>query len=378
MLAEIRRCFGYPDRMAYQFIHLDSYARTGSEQTRTNAATGRKSTTRKWSASDIAAEAERRPGACPHVENPQKPTVLYGVSVSDAVAAAHEWAETATDAKGRKLRKDGHVLLAGVVSLPAERAADWPQFRADTLDWLREKYGDRLRSVIEHTDEAHPHLHFYAVPRPGERFETLHDGHKAAAEAKAAGKLKGGQNAAYNAAMRALQDDFGAQVGQPHGLTRLGPARRRLTRAEWRAEQAAAEALAFALPDKLPQASIASYRMPAGRKLPLVGEVYDAAAVKAAYNAGVGAGWGACKGVYEPIRRAITAKEAVTAEREQRAAAPAPEPEAAPAPVLDASTAASAAAAFVGKITPASQPKPEAQPDKPKPAPIPQRRGPGM
>ena len=56
--------------------------------------------------------------------------------------------------------------------MPAEQAKDWPRFREATVAWLKQQYGERLRSVVEHTDEAHPHLHFYAVPLPGERFEV--------------------------------------------------------------------------------------------------------------------------------------------------------------------------------------------------------------
>jgi hypothetical protein len=52
---------------------------------------------------------------------------------------------------------------------------------------------------------------------------------------------------AYKSALRTMQDDFWKVVGLPSGLARLGPARRRLTRDEWRTEQAAAAATAEAL-----------------------------------------------------------------------------------------------------------------------------------
>ena len=91
---------------------------------------------------------------------------------AEAAKLAHDWADSSQDAKGRKLRADGLALAAGVVSLPAEQRQDWPRFREATVAWLRQQYGERLRSVVEHTDEAHPHLHFYAVPLPGERFSA--------------------------------------------------------------------------------------------------------------------------------------------------------------------------------------------------------------
>ena len=70
------------------------------------------------------------------------------------------------------------------------------------LNGLKTKYGDNLKSVVEHTDEAYPHLHFYVVPKLGDRFDSVHDGYRAANEAKAQGLKKGAQNGAYKSAMK--------------------------------------------------------------------------------------------------------------------------------------------------------------------------------
>jgi len=242
----------------YQFIHVEGYSRSGSNQTivrksklpkRGDLPTKPKSTTySKWSISQIADEALRVDGACDHVEKPHKPTVLHGVGVREAVADAETWAAEAKDSIGRALRKDGQCLLAGVVSLPSDRASEWDDFKTDCVEWLKSKYGERLRCVIEHTDETHPHLHFYAVPLPGERFEAIHAGKLAVAKLKAAGIVKkGDQNIAYKQAMRGFQDDFWGGVAVMHGLARKGPGKRRLGRAEWVEEQAAAKAKATIL-----------------------------------------------------------------------------------------------------------------------------------
>lgn len=228
--------------MGYQFIHLDSYARTGSKQA---------GKPRKWSAREIAAEAMRDPDACPHVEQPQPPQVLHGCTPAEAAKLAHDWADSSQDAKGRKLRRDGLALAAGVVTLPAEQRQDWPRFREATVAWLRQQYGERLRSVVEHTDEKHPHLHFYAVPLPGERFEVLHPGRQAAAEKAREGGKKGAQNAAYKQAMVGWQDDFQRAVAAHFALTRRGPGKRRLTRGAWKAEQEQARSLAYPVPQEL-------------------------------------------------------------------------------------------------------------------------------
>lgn len=225
--------------MGYQFLHIEGYARVGSQQSKNG-----KKTERKWSAQDIADEAERLPSACPHVVKSQPPKLLHGVMPSFAVKLAEQWAEGTKDGQGRKLRKDGLCLAAGVISMPNEYGEDWPRFREASLHWLKQQYGERLRSVVEHMDEAHPHLHFYAVPLTGERFETLHRGRQAASDAKARGQAKGEQNEAYKDAMRGWQDDFGNQVASNFGLARLGPAKRRLSRGAWQAEKKQAKSLA--------------------------------------------------------------------------------------------------------------------------------------
>ena len=229
--------------MAYQFIHIEGYARTGSRQVRKGKG-GRATEVRKWSAAEIAAEAEREPDSCPHVAQPMQPGRLHGCSPSEAVRRAEEWGAKAKDAQGRKLRSDGLCMLAGVVSLPGDQSKDWPRFREAVVHELRQQHGERLLSVVEHLDEEHPHLHFYAVPLDGERFEVLHPGRSAAAKKAQEGGKKGAQNGAYKSAMSKYQDDFSNAVAARFGLTRLGPGRRRLTRAQWQSEQAQARALA--------------------------------------------------------------------------------------------------------------------------------------
>lgn len=225
--------------MSYQFIHVEAYSRTAGA----GKAGGR-------NVGNVLAEADRKPGNCPHIA-PEKladpalaPARIYGLKLEKVEAEATKWAEQAKDAQGRALRKDGHCLLAGVVSLPNDTPpSDWQRFKADAVKWLKSEYGERLRSVIEHKDESHPHLHFYAVPEHGKGFASLHPGQQAARAAKAQGLKKGEQNEAYKNAMRDWQDKFSHDVGQKHGLTRIGPGQRRLTREEWKQEQKQAKSL---------------------------------------------------------------------------------------------------------------------------------------
>lgn len=224
----------------YQFAHVEGYSLAGSTQNKKTKGGGVE-VQKTRSLREIAEENMREAGACPHVENPETPTIIYGVSPLEVVPMAEDWASQTQDAKGRKLRKDANVCLAGVISLPREREEEGPEFFAHAVNYLKEKYDDRLKSVVFHEDEAHPHIHFFILPRVGEKFEDIHEGVKASNKAKAEGKAKGEQNQAYKAAMRGWQDEFSNKVAKNFGLTRLGPGRRRLSRKAWVAEQKQAE-----------------------------------------------------------------------------------------------------------------------------------------
>ena len=218
--------------MSYQFVHLDAYARVGSSATKGD---------RKRSANEIICEAERVPGFFEgHVENHLRPIILDGfVAPSVALAEAEYAAESTKDAKGRKLRKDAPIILAGVISCPPELEYRWKALRDDSVKFLKAHWGERLRSVVEHQDEEHSHIHYYVVPRANERALDLHPGFAAK---KAAGSRKDTrskiQNAAYREAMTNFQNEYQNSVGLWHGLSRLGPRLRRMTRSAWKAEKA--------------------------------------------------------------------------------------------------------------------------------------------
>lgn len=216
----------------YQFAHVNSYARKPKQ--------GKK-------AHEIAKEAERHPDHVRHLTErgiePQKPIQVFGCTPSEAVKEAETWGDQAQDAKGRKRRVDAPILLAGVISYP-RHGEEWPQFKAAAVEWLKREYGENLASIVEHQDESHPHMHFYAVPKPGQSFDSLHEGRAASAKAKREGQSKGEQRIAHNNAMRAWQDRFHEAVGRRFGLARLGPRRQRLTTPEWNSQQAAYQAIA--------------------------------------------------------------------------------------------------------------------------------------
>lgn len=204
-----------------QFVHISVYSLHPPKKTSRGA-------DRKWAVRDVIAEASREPQACLHVPRPRPPIRLHGPSLTELEAEIGAIHARSSDSAGRRLRKDASVLLAGVASYP-RGGIEYSYWKQNTLEWLRTEFGDRLRSVVEHTDEAHPHLHFYAVNPDGGNVKDLHPGFLAAKGAQSPKE----QRLAYNTAMRAFQDRFWEHVAGPSGLARLGPARQRMSRAQW-------------------------------------------------------------------------------------------------------------------------------------------------
>ena len=187
--------------------------------------------------SEVLGEVLRKEGFCNHIQEPEAPGVLYGdLNNIEADCKAYHQNHKNIDKNGKAkaLRSDANVLIAGVVSLEGikENYDDWNKYKTDVLEYLKEKYGENLAAVVEHTDEENPHLHFYLVPRSGQRLDELHDGKNAVLELKKKEPkaLKGKQNKAYIEAMRVFQDDFYEKVSKKYGLAKIGPARDRVSR----------------------------------------------------------------------------------------------------------------------------------------------------
>lgn len=237
--------------MAFQFIHMTAYSRKGDSKGR--------------STFFVFGEARRDPAASVHVSNPSSPVVVYGSTIDEVErlhdAAADAATTTPKGGKPRRIQKSQHTLMTVVASHPhtmedvrtdPEMQREAEEWEKRTVAWLRSEYGDKLVSVVRHEDESHYHLHAYVLPGDtAMRAAALHPGQTAKAAVMAAGPLDGEDvkalnrrgDQAYRAAMREWQNSYHETVGVPCGLTRLGPQRRRLTRAEWQAEQVQARAL---------------------------------------------------------------------------------------------------------------------------------------
>ena len=314
--------------MGYQFFHIETYARVAKSYEREitikkGSRAGQKEIkkTETRSLKDIMEEQARIDEASLHVDDPRRPGLLYGVPPMEVLAMADEWADQAKDSRGYKMKSDGSVAIVGVASLPREMEDDFPEFAENTLKWLKEKYGDRLKSVVVHDDEPHPHLHFTVIPRKGERLDDIHEGLKAKNEAKK-NKQKGkAQNLAYIGAMRELQDNFYEKVAMRSGLTRLGPARTRDTRQVWQAKQQNAEALAKKLKAIEDSKKVAASGYRAGLKkgvqeaqaqaIEIVAQAQKKAKGLGNWLAGLASGW------HEPSKKAKAEADKVKTEAQK-------------------------------------------------------------
>lgn len=230
----------------FQFIHLEAYSLQANQQGGKNAKFNKEVKAR--TVSEVLGEVLRKEGFCNHIQEPEAPGVLYGdLNNIEADCKAYHQNHKNIDKNGKTkaLRSDANVLIAGVVSLEGieENYKDWNQYKINVVEFLKEKYGENLAAVVEHTDEENPHLHFYIVPKIGQKLDELHDGKKAVLELKKKEPkaLKGKQNKAYIEGMRNFQDDFYNKVSKNFGLTKIGPARSRVSRKTYFEQKKAAE-----------------------------------------------------------------------------------------------------------------------------------------
>ena len=152
------------------FARKQTYSRKGNSKSRPVRA--------------IVDEAERKKGACPHVENPLPPTILEGIPPSEIVAVLEEriaaqnkvlrrLRKERPDSKDdlRNIRRDTHVLIGAIFSFPDTvedmDQADYLRWRKDVIAFAKAdaaQNGAEVLSIVEHLDESRPHVHALAGP----------------------------------------------------------------------------------------------------------------------------------------------------------------------------------------------------------------------
>lgn len=217
-----------------QFIHIETYSdkkQARKKNKNGNEILDRDSDFRETTTTGVLGEALRVERYCSHVDNPEPPQLLYGVDIHgvEALVADYRANFKLIDSKGKKrsLRKDACALLAGTISLKREDIDDWEDYKKASIDYLIKKYGHKLKSVIEHTDEKPLHIHFFVVADHDEVLNDLHEGKKAVSDIRKQNRKsekedKKTQKLAYNKAMIEFQDDFYISVAKKFGFSRTG------------------------------------------------------------------------------------------------------------------------------------------------------------
>lgn len=229
-----------------QFVRIQTYARVASKKAQqmedAKAAAKGKAAKTVWNSSDVIAEALRDEGACGHVLDPQPPIFHFGneARMRGLVAELEGVANAIYERTGKRPRKDTSHLLAGVLSYPddAPKGARYDEWRERSIKWLHKRYGSNLVAILEHEDEANPHLHFYCIEPEGLDVKRLHEGWVA---------KKDGQD--YRTAMKLVQDDYHRDVASYVGLLRVGPKGQRLDRDDYKAMKVDAEQTRIMLRD---------------------------------------------------------------------------------------------------------------------------------
>lgn len=210
----------------------------------------------RWTVRQVVHEAYRVDGAHPHVLAPDARVIHGEAESARVIAEAEAITAAARDASGHRARRTTPVLLSAVASHPEdprsidpETVARRERWKGRVLDAWKRWWGDRLRAVVEHLDEAQHHLHALVLA-PLERgriaMASIFPAVAARNEARALGQTKPMQDRAYRAGLRALQDLFWHDVSLPEGHARIGAGRQRLSRAEWHARRAETARLAQA------------------------------------------------------------------------------------------------------------------------------------
>lgn len=212
--------------MKSQFMHVELYSREESAKKTINKSKNinHKSDVRTTTVNGVLSEMKREEGFTSHLETIAAPEVLYGsIDALERSIERYEAEFKTTDKNGKekKLRKDACILLAGVVSLDRADEEIWEEYKKSSIEYLKDKYGENLKCVVEHTDETNPHFHFYVVGNKNQDLNLLHDGKLAVSKLAKEDKKKLHQTA-YTEAMIKFQDDFYVQVSNKFGLSRTG------------------------------------------------------------------------------------------------------------------------------------------------------------
>lgn len=197
--------------MQGQFAHTESFSLNKNPKSK------------KTDVAGVCGEVTRSPGFCDHVDEVEKPDLIYGINPLELqTKITVRFKQLKKESKGSGVagpRKDRLVLTAGIFSYPGtETDETFYEWQADCVDYLKKEYGDNLKSVVAHYDESHPHLHFLLCDLKTLRVDGGLDPAKTAQHEFR--QLKKEVTVSQFDALKAFQDRFHAQVGVKYGHER--------------------------------------------------------------------------------------------------------------------------------------------------------------
>jgi hypothetical protein len=205
--------------MSSQFAHIESFSLKKNPKSK------------KTDVAGVVGEVTRQPGFCDHVDEVQKPDLLFGMDPQALkTKIISRFDELLKESKGSGVagpRKDRLVLAAGFFSYPdIECDENFLSWQADCVNYLKSEYGDKLKSVVAHYDEGNPHLHFLLCDLKTLRVDGGLDPAKTAQHEHR--QLKKPNTLSQKDALKAFQDRFHDAVGSKYGHERKLGSRERL------------------------------------------------------------------------------------------------------------------------------------------------------
>ncbi|WP_158967655.1 plasmid recombination protein [Paraglaciecola sp. L3A3] len=203
--------------MNAQFVHLEEYGLERGRQGQPNVF-------------GVLREARREIEYCKHVENVRAPIKLDGIDLKE-VEEEIKKARDDIKEKGRAIRKDSKVIVAGVVSYPIKvkdvnDIGELNNWCRKTIGFLNKEFGENMKSAILHMDEENPHIHFYVYNKNTLRINDIHPAYIE----KDKEKIKKKKRGAFKKGLMKFADRYFHEVSSDIGHTRFKNKRKRMDR----------------------------------------------------------------------------------------------------------------------------------------------------
>lgn len=146
------------EKILSQFARIESHGMVATKTRPKNPPADWKP---KSTVAGICGEAMHLDDHAKHVQNPIDVDIIFGMNPMQLLGQVKTRIKEIKDA-GVWMKADQMVMCSGVFSYPkTECDEDYFRWLDDSVAYLKDKYGDQVKSVVAHYDESHPHIHFF-------------------------------------------------------------------------------------------------------------------------------------------------------------------------------------------------------------------------